>query len=477
MKGLAMKRTGILLCKVVLFLGILGFLFLHIQQRLKLNMGHRGTDNITGFYEEKENSVEVLFVGASTMFCTMDPLVLYEDYGIASYDFGSSAQPFELSYLFMQEALKYQKPKVIGLEVISIFNEFDANDADPLNYGITDLPFSMEKAVGLADMFRNDKGTGLSYLIPMVQYKDRWKELTREDFINPAVNYTKGAYTPDLISGVPLDFSSYYEEETFTIPERNLEIFQRMVTLCEENNIELVLFKSPSVGWNIGQTKAVASLADQYGLPFIEYYSLMGELGIDVATDFRDNTHLNRYGSKKTSDHMGQYLTKQYNLTDYRAMDSENSWDVALQKREHDRTNEKMSRTNSLPDYMSIIPYEGHTVVFSVTGDVSNMEEFVRNLADAFGLDGEKLLQGASFAVKDGQCISGLIGPEDGSWRWEQGFDTLRLTGYSITYNREVHELVDDGLTILVYDNDWEQFVDVVGFDAYDPAHGVRPET
>ncbi len=203
----------------------------------------------------------------------------------------------------------------------------------------------------------------------------------------------------------------------------------------------------------------------------------MGELGIDVATDFRDNTHLNRYGSKKTSDHMGQYLTKQYNLTDYRAMDSENSWDVALQKREHDRTNEKMSRTNSLPDYMSIIPYEGHTVVFSVTGDVSNMEEFVRNLADAFGLDGEKLLQGASFAVKDGQCISGLIGPEDGSWRWEQGFDTLRLTGYSITYNREVHELVDDGLTILVYDNDWEQFVDVVGFDAYDPAHGVRPET
>ena len=210
MKGLAMKRAGILLCKVVLFLGILGFLFLHIQQRLKLNMGHRGTNNITGFYEEKENSVEVLFVGASTMFCTMDPLVLYEDYGIASYDFGSSAQPFELSYLFMQEALKYQKPKVIGLEVISIFNEFDANDADPLNYGITDLPFSMEKAVGLADMFRNDKGTGLSYLIPMVQYKDRWKELTREDFINPAVNYTKGAYTPDLISGVPLDFSSYY---------------------------------------------------------------------------------------------------------------------------------------------------------------------------------------------------------------------------------------------------------------------------
>lgn len=477
MKQLGRKRTGAVLCKAVLFLGILAFLFLHIQQRLQLDMGHRGTDNITGFYEEKENSVEVLFVGASTMFCTVDPLVLYEDYGIASYDFGSSAQPFELSYLFMQEALKYQKPKVIGLEVISMFNELDPEDADPLNYGITDLPFSVEKAAGIADMFRNDKGAGLSYLIPIVQYKDRWKELTREDFIDPSVNYTKGAYTPDLVSGTPLDFSSYYEEETFTIPERNLEIFRRMVTLCEENDIELVLFKSPSVGWNIGQTKAVAALADQYGLPFIDYYSLMGELGIDAGTDFRDNTHLNRYGSKKASDYMGRYLMERYDLTDLRATDTENSWDVSLREREHDRANEILSRTDSLPDYMSFLPYEGHTVVFSVTGDVSPMEEFVRNLAASFGLDEEKLLEGASFAVQDGQCISGLIGPQDDSWRWEQGFDTLRLTGYSITYNREVYELVDDGLTILVYDNDWGQFVDVAGFDAYDPAHGVRPET
>jgi len=469
------RRAGTVLCKVALFLGILAFLFLQIQDRLKLNMGHRGTDNIEGFYAEKENTVEVVFIGASTMFCTVDPLVLYEDYGIASYDFGSSAQPFELSYLYMQEALKYQKPKVIGLEVVSIFNELDADDADSLNYGVTDLRFSREKAAGFYDMFRNDKGAGLSYLIPIVQYKDRWKELTREDFEDHTVNYTKGAYTPDLITDTPRDFSSYYEEEEFTIPERNLEVFHRMVTFCEENGIELLLFKSPNVGWNIGQTKAVKKLADDYDVPFLDYYALMEEIGVDVATDFRDNTHFNRYGSKKASDYMGEYLTRRYELTDYRATDSENSWDIALKERAHDRANEIMSRTGSLPDYMNLIPYEGHTVVFSVTGDISNMEDFVRNLAAAFGLDEEKLLGGASFAVKDGQCMSGLIGPEDGSWRWEQGFDTMRLTGYSITYNREVYQLVDDGLTILIYDNDWGQFVDVVGFDAYDPAHGVRP--
>lgn len=477
-----MKQTGSLrigagIIKFILFSAILVFLFFKAQQILKLNMGHRGTDNLNGFYAEKENSIEVLFIGASTMFCTADPLVLYEDYGIASYDFGSSAQPFELSYLFMQEALKTQKPKVIALEVLSIGNELDTGKADSLNYGLTDMPFSKEKAAGLYDMFREDKGAGLSYLIPMVQYKDRWQELTREDFETNYVNYTKGAYTPNLIAENPPDFSSYYEEEAFEIPQRNREIFDRMVKLCEENGIELLLFKAPNVGWNIGQTKAVASLAQEYGLPFIEFYSLMDELGIDTAQDFRDNTHFNRYGSKKASDYLGQYLKEHYDLTDYRQSDSRNSWDVALEDREHDRVNEKLGRTEGLPEYMKELPYEGHTVAFSVTGDVSGMEEFLKGLAAAFGLDGETLLTGASFAVKDGQCISPLVAPGNGSWQWEQGYDTMKLTGYSITYNREVYQLTDNGLTILVYDNDWQKLVDIAGFDTEDPAHCIRPES
>ncbi len=467
------------IAKIILFLGIFGFLFAKSEQILKLNMGHRGTDSVKGFYEEKENSIEVLFVGASTMFCTADPLVLYEEYGIAAYDFGSSAQPFELSYLFMQEALKTQKPKVIGLEVLSIFNELDANKAENLNYGVTDMPMSRQKAEGLLDMFRHDKGMGISYMIPMVQYKDRWQELEKDDFLKTYEsydNYAKGAYTPDKIAEQPLDFSSYYEEEEAVIPERNREIFHRMVNLCRENDMELFLFKAPNIGWNIGQTKAVQQLADEYDLPFMEYYSLLDELDVDYQNDFRDNTHFNRTGSRKASLYLGKYLKEHYELTDYRALDVENSWDIALKNREHDRNNEQMSKIQSLPEYMSAIPYENRTIAFSVTGDVSGMEEFLREMAKAFGLEEEKLQKGGSFVIENGQCISGLVSPGDKEWNWESGNDDyIKLTGYSITYNREVYQLVDNGLTIMIYDNDWKQFVDVAGFDAYDPAHAVRP--
>ena len=473
-----LKKAGKGICKTILFMGILVGLLFGTQEILKLNMGHRGTDSVKGFYEEENNSIEVLFIGASTMFCTADPLVLYEEYGITSYDYGSSAQPFELSYLFMQEALKTQKPKVIALEMLSVVNEFNPDKAESLNYGITDLHFSKEKVSEVMEMFREDKGEGLSYLVPMAQYKDRWQELEKEDFIGDYesyANYAKGAYTPDKIAEVPLDFSSYYEEEACQLPQRNIEVFEKMLALCEKNGVELMLFKSPNIGWNIGQTKAVEKLAADYGVPFLDFYPLMEELGINYQNDFRDNTHFNRFGSEKASIYLGSYLKDHYELTDYRVPDVENSWDIALKNREHDRANEALGRISGLPDYMSAIPYEGYTVVFNVTGDVSGMEDFIRELAKAFGLEEEMLLEGGSFAVQGESCVSGLVGTSGGEWSMELDTNSLKLTGYSITYNRETYQLVDDGLTILIYDNDWKQFVDIVGFDAYDPAHGVRP--
>lgn len=466
--------------KCLLFLAIVSLLYIGIQDRLKLDMGHRGTDIVQGFYAEADNSIEVLFLGASTMFCTTDPLVLYEEYGITSYDFGSSAQPFELSYLFLKEALKTQKPKVVGLEVLSIGNELDTNKAENVNYGLTDMPFSLEKAQGVYDMFRNNKGMGLSYLIPMVQYKDRWQELSREDFTENPANYTKGAYTPDKITDTPLDFSSYYEEEDFTIPARNREIFARMVKLCEDNNIELFLFKSPNTGWKVNGSRAVEELAGEYGIPFVNYFDLLEELQIDSVQDFRDLSHFNRYGSRKASLYLGEFLKERYELMDWRKADVETSWDIALQEREHDRANESLTRARGLSEYMGRIPYEGRTVVFSITGDVTGMEDFLTGLAAGFGLEKEAVLSGGSFVIQDGKCISGFVGEDGASWHGDvgiRGLDTVQITRYGITYDRELYQLVDNGVTILVYDDEWEQLVDVAAFDTAQPGILLRPES
>ena len=67
----------------------------------------------SGFKNEKSNSVDVLFLGTSNMFHTINPLVLYEDTGITSFDFGSSSQSLNMTYMYLKEALKTQNPKVV----------------------------------------------------------------------------------------------------------------------------------------------------------------------------------------------------------------------------------------------------------------------------------------------------------------------------------------------------------------------------
>ena len=75
------------------------------------------TTIVNGFYVEKRNDIDMVVLGSSNSFCTVNPLILYEEYGIAAYDFGSSSQPMHISVLYLKEALKTQKPKVVALEV------------------------------------------------------------------------------------------------------------------------------------------------------------------------------------------------------------------------------------------------------------------------------------------------------------------------------------------------------------------------
>lgn len=328
-----LKRAEVPLKLLVFFL-ILAVIFVAAQNILKLKMGHRGTDNVKGYYALENDTVDVLVVGASTAFCTIDPIILYDKWGITSYDFTSSAQCLDLSLLFMREGLKTQKPRIIALELIGLYRELDIDNASDLNYGLTDLKFSPTKAAGVLEMFEEDPGRGLAYLIPMVQYKDRWQELTREDFMPWKDPLTMGAYTPDKISEEPLDFSEYYiEDEEQKVPERNRRIFEKIKELCDQEGIELITFKAPNVGWTIGQTKGAEKYMEKMGVPFIDYFELMDELGIDPAKDFRDNTHLNVTGCRKTSLHFGSYLHENYSLPDERGTKRGERWQLASDNR------------------------------------------------------------------------------------------------------------------------------------------------
>ena len=79
------------------------------------------TTIVKGYSYLEENSLEVWFLGASQMFCSVDSGKLTNEHDIVSYDFGASAQFISMTPYYLREALKTQKPKLIMVEICRIF--------------------------------------------------------------------------------------------------------------------------------------------------------------------------------------------------------------------------------------------------------------------------------------------------------------------------------------------------------------------
>ena len=89
---------------VVFFFLFIGFVLGITGKIVRAKFTGDSTTIVDGFYAEKKNDIDVIVIGSSNSFCTVNPLVLYEEYGIAAYDFGSSSQPMNISELYLKEA-------------------------------------------------------------------------------------------------------------------------------------------------------------------------------------------------------------------------------------------------------------------------------------------------------------------------------------------------------------------------------------
>ena len=107
-KGVFMKNkiNKSRLIYIVVFFGFIFFVLGVTDRVIRAKFIGDSTTIVNGFYAEKKNDIDVIVIGSSNSFCTVNPIVLYDQYGIAAYDFGSSSQPMNISALYLKEALK-----------------------------------------------------------------------------------------------------------------------------------------------------------------------------------------------------------------------------------------------------------------------------------------------------------------------------------------------------------------------------------
>ena len=256
------------------------------------NSAAAGMEDITanGILGEPEQTIDVLFLSDSVGYCSIIPLQIWRDYGITSYVCGTPAQPLYYSVEFFEKALKTQSPKVVVLETMPIFKEFEERDA-----------------------FKNK----IEQYFPIFRYHDRWKntesffsqEMTLNidyDYIVPDKGYRCFTTVDEPVSDGQFEMIP----DVAWISEECKEAVAEIKKICDSNGARLVLFGAPNVfTWSPDRYNAVAYLAMDLGVPYYEMNFMREDVPIDWNTDAFDNgEHLNVWGAQKVTAFLGEYL-------------------------------------------------------------------------------------------------------------------------------------------------------------------------
>ena len=100
----------------LLFVLILLASFYLISTVLSVKSSH-GIDQKEGMYWQPHNSIDAVMMGTSHIHCDVNTGLLWEEYGIASYDYSGAEQPLWMTYFYLKELYKYQNPEVIILDL------------------------------------------------------------------------------------------------------------------------------------------------------------------------------------------------------------------------------------------------------------------------------------------------------------------------------------------------------------------------
>jgi len=303
-----------------------------------------GGYNTNGYRGEMKNSIDVLLIGNSNVYSGFAPIEFWRKHGVTSYVSGKALQSPAGAYGVLKDSLKYQSPKLVAIEMDCFYTGVKSRVKVPKMP--KDIKSSLRKAKcrirsGFSGFHNLDAGLGtaIGYWMPVVKYHGRWKELEKNDVLNIKGNWhfsgkgfiassNKEPYNGGL---------SYMGKKTDKVQEMsksNKKYLEKMIDLCEERNIKVVLFSIPSASsWNYQRHNGATQFAENHNLNYFDLNLDCSQWDLDWTKDSRDaGQHLNVFGAVKLTDHFGSLIKDEYSLKPQRNKAIHNSWKVDSQK-------------------------------------------------------------------------------------------------------------------------------------------------
>lgn len=350
--------------RCALFLAILSFVSVNIFNVLTW----KSTEGIIGLYNLPKDRVDVLFLGSSHSYCTVNTAQLWEEHGIAAADISEAAQVFPIEYHYLREALKTQRPKVVCMELYgfdrnvhiasgahfrnSLNMKWSKNYVENANYIIGNISSRISGADNLNAIIK-----AIYLKFPVIH--SRYKELTENDF---GQNNNALRFQPNWSSREYTAPEALNEKGVAALTDEQRKYLDSSVELSKQYGCELILWVAPSTPneERAMQYNAIKQYALENGVTFYNMHDYISELGFDYATDLRDEgessgNHINSNGAQKVTRYLGKLLAENYDLQDRRGDPEYAFYDRAARQWDVEYALHSMELAENLQDYLKAL--------------------------------------------------------------------------------------------------------------------------
>ena len=312
--------------KALLFIALFSF-SLHILNGIVIDKSYNRYYMMEKDFEQHNEEFDVLVYGSCHAYTSFNCVTFNYLSDLNAYNLANPSEIIPVTYLRMLNQFKNYTPKVVLVETwgINAYETYiDTNSilTSYLNPNIELLPFSREKIEVINDFSTLDI---INDNIPLARYKDR--------IVNGTLVYTDFNYSFEKHKNIFSDnntnfiikqtdvrqkYNGFYPQATnnmsnypelqnyvncdeyLAIEENIFKYIEKIIELCEKNNVKLIFYRSPYISSKNELMKA--NYLEKYLTDNgVYYYDLEKELTFNYTTDFSDEYHLSNQGSKKAT--------------------------------------------------------------------------------------------------------------------------------------------------------------------------------
>lgn len=267
-----------------------------------------------------ESKIDTIVLGDSLGMYCFQPEIYNEKMKAKSYNASSAGQTTMDSFFLLKDYIK-SMPKLKRVIMLSDYYVFRDDQAFDV-FWINNIVLNRIKSVPLKAEYlykTNSVDNYYKFIFKKDLYELNYKSVvknvktkTSKEYLHYETSPQDGAFYYDN------GYICIYSENSHTNPEVSMVPFnnntsykylEMLMDLCQNNGIEVIVAQSPITSNEMSSLyyydvyhKKIENICKRYGVDFWDFNRYDFESALDPKKDYKDNVHLNYYGSCKFMD-------------------------------------------------------------------------------------------------------------------------------------------------------------------------------